>query len=87
MLDNVKKHGCAPEDIYNEKNEMADDGTLTKILFFDIARQTRLVVGQSSVDTEQLLQQCSSADSVTSVSSFGLPKATVQSMLETIKEM
>ena len=29
---------------------MADNGTLAKVIFFDIARQTRLTAGQGSVD-------------------------------------
>ena len=33
-----------------KKNKMADDGSLAKVLFFDIARQTRLTAGLSSVD-------------------------------------
>ena len=50
MMDNARKHGLMPEEIYSEKNKMADDGTLAKVLFFDIARQTQLSAGLSSVD-------------------------------------
>ena len=50
MLDNARKHGYAPEEIYSEKNKMVDDGTLAKVLCFCIARQTRLTTGQGSVD-------------------------------------
>ena len=38
MLDNARKHGYAPEVIYSKNNTMADDGSLAKVLFFDIAR-------------------------------------------------
>ena len=32
MMDNVRRFGLMPEDIYSEKNRMADDGTLAKVL-------------------------------------------------------
>ncbi len=38
MLDNVHSHGCMPDKICSEKNRSAEDGTLTKVLFFDIVR-------------------------------------------------
>ena len=39
MLDNVKKYNLMPEEIFSERNRMADDGTLAKVLFYDIVRQ------------------------------------------------
>jgi hypothetical protein len=41
-----------PEEIYSEKNRLADDGTLVKVLFYDIVRQTRLPAGISAVDAD-----------------------------------
>ena len=38
MMDNARKYGIMPEEIYSEKNKMADDGTLVKVLLFDIAQ-------------------------------------------------
>ena len=37
MMDNARKYGLMPEEIYSEKNKMADNGTLAKVLFFGIA--------------------------------------------------
>jgi hypothetical protein len=37
MLHNARTHQMMPEEIFSEKNRMADDGTLSKTLFFDIA--------------------------------------------------
>lgn len=31
MMDNVRKYGHMPEEIYSEKGKMADDGSLTKV--------------------------------------------------------
>ena len=37
MMDNARKYSLMPEEIYSEKNKMADNGTLAKVFFFDIA--------------------------------------------------
>ena len=50
MLDNVRKYNLMPEEIFSEQNRMADDGTLAKVLFYDIVRQLRVSAGISSVD-------------------------------------
>ena len=54
MLENSRKYGYTPEEIYSGKKKIADDGTLAKVLFFDIARHTRLTAGQGSVDAKLL---------------------------------
>ena len=38
MLENARRHGFMPEEIYSERNKTADDGTLAKVIFLDIAR-------------------------------------------------
>jgi hypothetical protein len=40
-----------PEEIFSEKNWMADDGTLCKTLFYDINRQARVPAAIASVNT------------------------------------
>jgi hypothetical protein len=37
VLANVRKYKLMPEEVYSERNHLADNGTLSKILFFDIA--------------------------------------------------
>ena len=51
MLDNMKKYNLMPNEIFGERNIMADGGTLAKVLFYDIFRQLRVSAGISSVDT------------------------------------
>ena len=51
ILDNVSKYVYMLEEIYSKDHNMANDGTLAKVLFCDIIRQVRLTPGQSSVDT------------------------------------
>ena len=38
MLDNVRKYNLMPKEIFSEQNIMADDGTLAKVLFYNIFR-------------------------------------------------
>ena len=47
MLDNVIKYNLMPEEIFSERNRMADDRTLAKVLFYDIVRQLRVSAGIS----------------------------------------
>ncbi len=50
MLDVIRKYNLMPEEIYSEKNRLADEGTLVKVLFYNIVHQTRLPAGISAVD-------------------------------------
>ena len=50
MMNNVKKVGWIPEEIYSEKGKTADNGSLAKVLFYDIVWQARVLAGLSSVD-------------------------------------
>jgi hypothetical protein len=50
MLANVRKYKLIPEEVYSERKSLANDGTLSKILFFDIARQLCHSAGLASVD-------------------------------------
>jgi hypothetical protein len=36
MLANVRKYKLMPEKVYSKRNRLADDGTLSKVLFYDI---------------------------------------------------
>jgi len=50
MLDNVRQHKLMPEEIFSEKQRMAEDGILAKTLFYDISRQLRAPAALASVD-------------------------------------
>ena len=39
MLLNARKYKLMPGDIFSERNRMADDGGLAKVLLYDILRQ------------------------------------------------
>jgi hypothetical protein len=36
MLANIRKYKLMPEEVYSKRNRLADDGTLSKVLFYDI---------------------------------------------------
>ncbi len=36
MLANVRKYKLMPEEVYSKRNHLADNGTLSKVLFYDI---------------------------------------------------
>ena len=61
MLDNVRKYNLMPEEIFSEQNRMADDGTLAKVLFYDIVRKLRVSAGISSVDAGNCYDRISHA--------------------------
>jgi hypothetical protein len=52
MLDNMRKYRLMPEEVFSEQNHLADDGTLSKVLFFDIALQLHHPAGLASVDAD-----------------------------------
>ena len=50
MLVNERKYKLMPGDVFSERNRMADDGGLAKVLFYDIVRPRRVRAGIASVD-------------------------------------
>jgi hypothetical protein len=52
MLANVRKYKLMPEEVYSERNRLANDGMLSKVLFYDILRQLRWPAGLASVDAD-----------------------------------
>ena len=45
MLANTSKYKLMPEDIFSERNRMADDGRLAKVLFYENLRQLIVSTG------------------------------------------
>ncbi len=40
MMEVVRQHGYMPEEIYSEKDKTAEDGSLAKLLFYDLVWQS-----------------------------------------------
>ena len=64
---------------------MADDGTLAKVLFYDIVRQIRLSEGISSVDAENCYDRISHAIASLVFQAFGVPEKAIENMLTAIE--
>jgi hypothetical protein len=84
MLANTRKHNMMPEDIFSERNKMAEDGTLTKVLAYDIIGQTRRPAGIALVDANNCYDRIAHAIASLVFQSFRVPPAAVESMLTTI---
>ena len=87
MMDNVRRHGLMPEEIYSEKGKTADDGSLAKVLFYDISRQSRIAAGLSSIDAANWYNNIAHAIASLVFQAFGVPVEAIESMLTAIEEM
>ena len=64
---------------------MADDGTLAKVLLYDVVRQSRLPAGLSSVDAANCYYSVAHAIAALTFRAFGVSKEPVQVMLKLLK--
>ena len=76
-----------PEEVYSERNHLADDGTLSKVLFYDIVRQLRRPAGLASVDADNCYNRIAHPMASMVFQSFGVPASAIESMLTTIQNM
>jgi hypothetical protein len=87
MLANVRKYNPMPEEVYSERNRLADDGTLSKVLFYDIVQQLRRPAGLASVDADNCYDQILHPMASMVFQAFGVPTPAIESMLTTIQNM
>ena len=87
MLHQARKYNLIPEEIYSERNRLADDGTLAKVLFYDIVRQTRLPAAMGAVDADNCYDRIAHPIASMVFQALGVPKEAVTSMLSTIQDM
>jgi hypothetical protein len=52
MLNTARSYKLIPEEICSKWNQLAVNGTLAKVLFYDILHQTRLPAGISTVNMD-----------------------------------
>ena len=76
-----------PEEIYSEKNRLADNGTLVKVLFYDIVRQTRLPAGISAVDADNCYDRIAHPIASLVFQALGIKKEACESIFTTIQDM
>ena len=87
MMGKAREHGLIPEEIFSERNRMADDGTLSKTLFCDLARQARAPAAIASVDASNCYDRIAHAMASLVFQAFGVPDTAVESMLGAIENM
>jgi hypothetical protein len=87
MMKNVHDHQLMPEEIFSKKNRMADNGTLTKMLFYDVARQARVPLVIASVDASNCYDRIAHAIALLVFQAFGVPASAIDSMLSAIENM
>jgi hypothetical protein len=84
MLHKVRQLNLMPEEIYSE---LADDGTLVKVLFYDIVRQTRLPAGISAVDADNCYDRIAHPIASLVFQALGVNKEACESIFTTIQDM
>ncbi len=87
MLDEARRRNLMPEEVFSKQNKMADNGTLTKVLTYDIIRQTRHSAGLASVDADNCHDRIAHAIASLVFQAFGVPVSASEAMLTTIQEM
>jgi hypothetical protein len=87
MLANVQKYKLMPEEVFSKRNRLADDGALSKVLFFDIARQLRRSAGLASVNANNCHDYIAHPMASMIFQAFGVPTPAIASMLLTIQRM
>jgi hypothetical protein len=83
----MRKYKLMPEAIYSERNCLADDGTLSKVLFYDIVRQLWCPAGLPSFDVDNCYVSIAHPMASMVFQSFGVHTSAVQSILTTIQNM
>jgi hypothetical protein len=87
MLHNMRKYSLMPEEIYTERNRLADDGTLSKVFFYNIVLQLQHPAGLASVDANNCYNCIAHPMASMVFQSFGVPTSTVESILTMIQNM
>jgi hypothetical protein len=87
MMKNACNHQLMPEEVFSKKNRMADNGTLTKMLFYDVTRQARVSAAIASVDASNCYDRIVHAMASLVFQAFGVPAPAIDSMLSTIENM
>jgi hypothetical protein len=86
-MEKARKYNLMPEEIFSECNRMVDDGTLSKTLFCDLARQVRVPAVIASVDGSNCYDRIAHAMASLVFQAFWVPLTAAESMLGTIENM
>jgi hypothetical protein len=87
MLQVVRWYKLMLEEIYSEKNHLANDDTLVKVLFYDIVCQTRLPAGIGAVDADNCYNRIAHPIASLVFQSLGVKKEVCESIFGIIQDM
>ena len=87
MMEIVRQYGLMDDEIFSEQGRTAEDGALSKVLFYDIVRQFRLAAAISSVAAANCYDSIAHAIASLIFQAMGVPLEGVEAMLEAIQEM
>jgi hypothetical protein len=87
MIRNAQGYCLMSKEIFSKKNQMADNGTLCKTLFYDIARQARVPAAIALVDASNCYDRIAHAMASLIFQAFGAPLSAVKTMLGAIENM
>jgi hypothetical protein len=87
MLNNAGEYQQMPEEIFSKKNCMADDGTLCKILFYDITRQAQVPAAIALLDALNCYDRIVYAMASLIYQAVGVPTSAIKTMLGAIENM
>jgi hypothetical protein len=87
MLLTARKYKLMPEEVFSKRNRLADNGTLIKVLFYDIVCQTRLPAGMSAIDADNCSDQIAHPIASMFFQALGVPQEAIILMLTTIQDM
>jgi hypothetical protein len=87
MMVKAREHALMPKKIFSKQNRMADNGTLSKTLFCDLARQARAPTAIASVDASNCYDRIAHTMASLVFQAFGVPATAVESMLGAIENM
>jgi hypothetical protein len=87
MLPNACKYQLMPEEIFSKRNRLANNGTLSKVIFYDITRQLCRPMGLALVDAKNCYDRICHPMASMVFQSFGVPKGPIRTMLKTLQDL
>jgi hypothetical protein len=81
MLSNAQRYEYMAEEIFSKRGHTAEDGSLAKVLFYDIVQQFRLNAAIALVDAANCYDSIVHAIVSLLFQAFGCPVEAVESML------
>jgi hypothetical protein len=87
MMENVRRHSLMPEEVFSERKRQAEDGTLSKILFYDTVQQLRRPAGLALVDAHNCYNRIAHPMASMVFQACRVPVPAIEAMLSMIQNM